>query len=470
MSGAPRSLRNPRNPGQGTAFYELVVAPTFTYNLARPYHVPGSDLVLNPVVAGTNVAGAVDQTPATPEGPIELDNDTEGPRKFYVHVTLEWTERGKSTRSNARTKKMHESKLVSDPVDILSTSRVAFIPVALGAHNYDDLYVAGIASGPAMWVFWTGSPGGKGGATAVLHDKDWDIILKKLGDAMKASKKLDTISIVFDLDTMEGFKQRSKRIHSPDSYDSELSYGTRVPDTDNCTPAQIALGAAIDDIKAAHSCAQHGICFINGDLQHLEMNRFRLNSWGQAVVAGQSAAGNPPPNELLAAWTGGSTSASTSKPRGRGGPYPAQLQSGSAGDNTVNLLLTTMAAVIAMMAQNMAGNVLAPAPLAPLAPPAPPRSPVQASSPPPAIEDDLDVFMDAFRRAKNLSHALIDDAKTGLRDAHYSPDILCEASVTSERLKELTGLAEGEVHQLKKFARQWSGKMEGKRARRGIPF
>jgi hypothetical protein len=128
-----------------------------------------------------------------------------------------------------------------------------------------------------------------------------------------------------------------------------------------------------------------------------------------------------------------------------------------------------MVPVMAMMAQNMASNIPAPAP-APVAPASAPRSPVPPSSPPPAIEDDLDVFMDAFRRAKNVAETRIDNAKGQLRDASYTPDIICEPSVTSERLMELTGFAEGEVHQLKKFARQWSGKMEGKRARRGISF
>ncbi|KAJ7265796.1 hypothetical protein C8J57DRAFT_1511552 [Mycena rebaudengoi] len=444
MSNAPRSLRNPRHLGQGTAFHELVVVPTYMPDLTRPYHVPGSDLSVNPpavdrIDAASNVSSSIgsgaDQDSSTSESPAGSD-DTEKPRLLFVHVTMEWTERGKSTRTNTRTKKMHQSKLVAMPVDVFSVSRVAFIPIALSAHGYDEVYVAGVASGPAMRVFWSGSPGGKGGATAVLYDKDWEILIQKLAKVVKTSKKLDTVSVIFDLETMEGFKQRHKRIHSPDPYESELSYGARVPNADDCTPAQLALGAAIDEIKAAHSCVEHGTCFINGDLQHLEMNRFRLNAWGQAVVSGYCKAGNPPPKEL---------------------PQPGTSTSAA---ETTNLLL-------AMMAQNMAtSNHSTPAPFAP--PPA--RSPLPPSSPPPAIEDDLDAFMDAFSRAKNMPDVVIDAAKIGLRDACYTPDILCEPSITFERLKDLTGLAEGEVHQLKKFARQWSGKIEGKRARRGIEF
>ncbi|KAJ6600601.1 hypothetical protein DFH09DRAFT_1498329 [Mycena vulgaris] len=467
MAAGRRSLNNPTGTTQGTAFHELVVAPTFTPELARPYHVPGRDLAMSPLPPSDDPAGPSD---TTSEHPSEFDVLVEEGRLLYVHVTLEWTERPTTMRGKARAKKQQESKLVPRAVDVLHTSRIAFIPIALSAHGYDDTYIAGVASGPAMRISWSGSAGGKNAAAVIMFDVDWKIIIDKLGNALKLSKKLDTVCVVFDLDMMEGFKQRPKRMHSPDPYESELSHGTRVPNTEHCTPAQLALGAAIDEIKAAHSCAEHGVCFINAELQHLEMNRFRLNMWGQAIVSGKSAAGSPPPKELLTAWTGAiSSAASTLKPRGRTGALPAQhlvTPSTSTSDAT-SLLLTSMVPVMAMMAQNIAGNI-------PCAPgfvlPAPPRSPVAASSPPPAIDDDLDVFMDAFRRAKKIPANVIDNATAQLRDGRYTPDILCEPSVTFERLTELTGLAEGEVHQLKKFAREWSGKMEGKRVRRGIQF
>lgn len=47
MASGRRSLNNPNAATQGTAFHELVVAPTFTPELSRPYHVPGSDLAIN---------------------------------------------------------------------------------------------------------------------------------------------------------------------------------------------------------------------------------------------------------------------------------------------------------------------------------------------------------------------------------------------------------------------------------------
>ncbi|KAJ7189620.1 hypothetical protein GGX14DRAFT_580537 [Mycena pura] len=310
---------------------------------------------------------------------------------------LEWTERsGKSTQNNARSKKVHDSKLVSTAVDVVSTSQVAFVPIVLGAHGYADTYVAGIASGPGMRIFWAGSHGGKGGATVVLSEQDWQIIVN------------------FNLDEMKGWKQR-KRMHSPDPYESELTYGAV-------------------------------------ELHHLEMNRFHIGMWGQAVLAGKCDPTDPPPQDLVTLWNGGTSSTlSRPKPCGRSGPNPAQQAASSSTSDTTNLLLTTMVPVMAMMAQNMA--VLCRPPLRP-----------------PAIADNLHIFMDAFQRAKNVVNTCIVNAKGHLRDASYTPDIICEPSVTSERLMELTGFAEVEVHQLKKFACQWSGKMEGKRARRGISF
>ncbi|KAJ7715686.1 hypothetical protein B0H16DRAFT_1741745 [Mycena metata] len=472
MSAPPRrTTRNLGNTAQGSAFHELVVVPTLAPELARPYQVPGTDIVFNRF--GSIVGEAVGRESTADAGDAVAENGTtqstgdqdQVQPGLYVHVTLEWTERApKSTRNNARTKKMHESKLVSKAVDVLSISRVEFIPIALGAHGYDDVYVAGVASGPSMRMFWAGSPGGKGGATVILYDKDWEIVTQKLADALKSSKRLDTISVVFDLDGMDGFKQRQKRLHSPDSYEPELAFGTHVPNTDNYTPIQLALGGAIDEIKAAHSCVEHGICFIDANGEHIEINRFRSRMWGQAVVSGQCAAKDAPPNELLKLWTGNSGSASTSKPRGRTGPHPAMHLASTSSSETANLLLTTMVPMVAMMAQNMTTKFSA----APGVPRAVSRSPVRMSSPPPAI--DLEVFMDAFGRAKKISAVRTDAAKTQLKESSYTPDILSESSVTSERLGELTGFAEGEVHQLKKFARQWTSKVEGKRVRRGIVF
>lgn len=85
------------------------------------------------------------------------------------------------------------------------------------------------------------------------------------------------------------------------------------------------------------------------------------------------------------------------------------------------------------------------------------------SSPPPAVDDKLDVCLAAFQKAKNLSPELLAGALVGLRKAEYLPDAICEASPS--RLEEITGLVEGRVLALKKFVRQWCGNVDAKRAK-----
>ena len=93
----------------------------------------------------------------------------------------------------------------------------------------------------------------------------------------------------------------------------------------------------------------------------------------------------------------------------------------------------------------------------------PSSSPVRQSSPPPPVEGELDSFLKAFGEAKAISSARISIVSECLQEVHYYPDIISE--VTFDRLKELTDLAEGEVLALRKFAREWSGRMDVKRAK-----
>ena len=62
------------------------------------------------------------------------------------------------------------------------------------------------------------------------------------------------------------------------------SYISKVPHIEMFTADQIALGDAINDIKRDWACQEHGTCFISGKGDHIEMNRFRLDAWGRAIV------------------------------------------------------------------------------------------------------------------------------------------------------------------------------------------
>jgi len=96
--------------------------------------------------------------------------------------------------------------------------------------------------------------------------------------------------------------------------------------------------------------------------------------------------------------------------------------------------------------------------------PATPHSPERLSSPPPAIEDELVICMQSFWASRIISAATIADAITKLEGIAFTPDIMGE--VTTSRLQELTGFAEGHAIALRKFSRDWCGKVDAKRARR----
>lgn len=72
--------------------------------------------------------------------------------------------------------------------------------------------------------------------------------------------------------------------------------------------------------------------------------------------------------------------------------------------------------------------------------------------------------MKAFGASRRLSEEDINATISVFEDVAYTPDIMGE--VNSARLKELTGLAKGHTIALRKFARQWCGKIETKRAHR----
>lgn len=179
-------------------------------------------------------------------------------RRFDLSVTVEWLERAKGLRPSAKGKKAEETKPTHQPHVIADMSRVSFITAALAAHGYQNIYTPGVVNGPAFKIYCAGSIGGKTRALTIHDNAEWDRILVKLGGAKTA---VDTVSVVFDLDTMDGYKNR-KRPASPTDADEELAFGTHVPRADMYTAEQSALAESMTAIKAAWHCDEHGTCFI----------------------------------------------------------------------------------------------------------------------------------------------------------------------------------------------------------------
>jgi hypothetical protein len=58
-----------------------------------------------------------------------------------------------------------------------------------------------------------------------------------------------------------------------------------VPAIDTFSADQVALGRAIEEIKAAWACQKHGsVCFITKEATHIELNQFHLGAFGAAIV------------------------------------------------------------------------------------------------------------------------------------------------------------------------------------------
>ncbi|KAJ7165304.1 hypothetical protein C8R46DRAFT_1277444 [Mycena filopes] len=100
----------------------------------------------------------------------------------------------------------------------------------------------------------------------------------------------------------------------PSVFTRPIHFSTRnCPMEVGATPAQLTMGAAIDQIKAAHACVTHGCCFVDAQGRHHEMNRF-LQAWGQVVVSGVCVANASPPTKLFNTWTGTVGHAAAPKP------------------------------------------------------------------------------------------------------------------------------------------------------------
>jgi hypothetical protein len=145
------------------------------------------------------------------------------------------------------------------------------------------------------------------------------------------------------------------------------------------------------------------------------------------------------------------------------GPHASVPEANSGSD--LGAVLTSIAAPFMKSLATMAMSHVTPlAPSAPSTSSVDHLSPLRLSSPPPAVEDELVICLKAFGVSRGLTAETIDKACAGLEEFAYTPDIMGE--VTADRLQELTGFAEGHAIALRKFAREWCGKVDAKRARR----
>jgi hypothetical protein len=164
---------------------------------------------------------------------------------------------------------------------------------------------------------------------------------------------------------------------------------------------------------------------------------------------------DPPPSDLVTQWSGVRSAPSVSRPRGRSGPNPSKSTDIEQSTDSNTLLLQTLNSAMTVFAKSLSSTS-----------PATNSGNHCRSSPPPPIEDDLEVCLSAFQKYKGVPADVVAVAMSAFCEVSYNPDAICEA--TCERLQEISGLAKGHVLMLKKFVRGWCGKVDAKRAKRSM--
>ncbi|KAG2046309.1 hypothetical protein BDR06DRAFT_1014292 [Suillus hirtellus] len=91
-------------------------------------------------------------------------------------------------------------------------TRTTFMEKFLAIHGCADQYSPGVHYGPGFKLSWTGSPGGKSGATTIENDHDFNVAISAL---MK--KKKDACAHHFHTEAAD------------QDQDEELAYGTKAP-------------------------------------------------------------------------------------------------------------------------------------------------------------------------------------------------------------------------------------------------
>ena len=169
-----------------------------------------------------------------------------------------------------------------------------------------------------------------------------------------------------------------------------------------------------------------------------------------------------PPEDLLQEWQGTRHAIMlAAKLCGTQGPH-ASVPAANTGSD-LGAVLSSIAAPFMKSLTTMAISHVTPSVLlAPSTSSVDCLSPLCLSSPPPAVEDELVVCLKAFASSQGLTAETIEKAGAGLEEFAYTPDIMGE--VTVDHLQELTGFAEGHAIALRKFACEWCGKVDAKRA------
>ncbi|EUC63107.1 hypothetical protein RSOL_479280, partial [Rhizoctonia solani AG-3 Rhs1AP] len=366
-------------------------------------------------------------------------------------------------------KKDHVVK--SDRMRLDTMTRYEVATACLSVHNLEDEYRASKVLGFKFKMWWTGSSGGKSGASTIETDADYEIARDQLLASKRSSKDM-VVFISFDTDQMDAFRRVHKRPGPSDLVDATVDLrgsgvGTKVPRLAEMDAPSQLHSEQILKLKETHQCEEHrgehgepGFCYVAPNGAHIGLNMRRFAIWGAAIAAGD-ATRHVPPNvpEFDGPHGLGPT---TTRPRGRGSatqaaPVAAPPTSPS---NPSSIFIAALLPLILSLTQSAI-----PRPLAPV--PAPVASILDNTSstieplselPEPGIATSFPFLpthtMECILAFKDEVGVDIIDKLGVLDHRDLTPNIIHE--VPHEHLAGILGLSEGKAIKFQMFCRWWT--------------
>ena len=198
--------------------------------------------------------------------------------------------------------------------------------------------------------------------------------------------------------------------------------------------------------------------------------------------AGRSTVKDPPSDSLLTHWQ--VVPSPPPKPHGRTNVPTAMPEAAHpAAIDPLSAMVTMVTPLITMVLARYLDLPASGSTASPTPPPLTPQHSVtkrhrsvsvspsrhDESLPPPNIEDELESCLVTFGRSKALVDTIIYAAITKFSTLGFTPDVLADNdSISSKHIQEVSGLPEGTIAALRKFAHNWCGQLEVKRARTSV--
>ncbi|KIK76654.1 hypothetical protein PAXRUDRAFT_18046 [Paxillus rubicundulus Ve08.2h10] len=356
-----------------------------------------------------------------------------------ISMVFSSTEKPASNRGKPTVKKLCTIK--SNHIMMDEISRIDFVKAFLRVHEVANQYSPGVHFGPQFKLWWTGSSGGKTGASTIENDHDFEVARTTL---LKKRKDTCAVSVEFNINNMDGYRIRKRPILQVDQDNEveELAYGTKVPRVEAFSEDAQIHGGIILQLKAKWVCEKHlgehgevGYCYVSSTGEHLGLNHRKLKLWA-AAIASADATKHAPPNSVDFDGVRDGRLNST-KPHGRSGP---------------RFLVTTSPDATTML---LAATILDP--------PSTPSHHREVSpplSPTPLVGTEIYSCLHDLLVQKGID---LCGAEGVLTELDLTPDIIADVPIS--HLCDILGTVEGRVLKLQAFAHEWHGRLQLKRRR-----